>query len=50
MTKCGGYSFASSQNIGKGKYLKLRPIILVDEIMNIRLTTYTLRDIFGKKT
>lgn len=35
-----GYNFASSQNIGERKYLKLHPIILVDEIINIRLTTY----------
>lgn len=40
MTKCGGYNFASSQNIGKRKYLKLHLTILVDEIINIRLTTY----------
>lgn len=35
-----GYNFASSQNIYKRKYLRLHPIILVDEIINIRLTTY----------
>lgn len=40
MTKCGRYNFASSQNIGKHTHLKLHLTILVDEIINIRLTTY----------